>query len=194
MTHPLISDQELINSYLIGNHSSIETLIRRYKRKLFTYIYLNVKDRYLAEDLFQDTFIKVINTLRSGNYNDEGKFLPWMMRIAHNLIIDHYRKSNRIPVIDNDNDYDIFNTIRIYDESVEEKIITEQIHKDVKKLLDLLPEEQREVIIMRHFADMSFKEIAEQTNVSINTALGRMRYALINLRKLVKEKNIILSL
>jgi len=192
MTHQ--SDQELINSYLIGTHSSIETLIRRHKRKLLTYIYLNVKDRHLAEDLFQDTFIKVINTLRSGNYNDEGKFLPWMMRIAHNLIIDHYRKSNRIPVVENDNDYDIFNTIRIYDECAEEKMITEQIHKDVKKLLDLLPGEQREVIIMRHFADMSFKEIAEQTNVSINTALGRMRYALINLRKLVKEKDIILTM
>jgi len=193
MNNQLVSDQELINLYLAGNHSSIETLIRRYKRKLFTYIFLNVKDRHLAEDLFQDTFIKVINTLRTGNYNDEGKFLPWVMRIAHNLIIDHYRKSNRIPVIENDNEYDIFNTIKIYDDCVEDKLITEQIHKDVKKLLDLLPDEQREVIVMRHFGDMSFKEIAEQTNVSINTALGRMRYALINLRRLVKEKEIILS-
>jgi RNA polymerase sigma factor (sigma-70 family) len=194
MNNQLVSDQELIDLYLSGSHSSIEILIRRYKRKVFTYIYLNVKDRHLAEDLFQDTFIKVINTLRSGNYNDEGKFLPWVMRIAHNLIIDHYRKSNRIPVIDNDDEYDIFNTIRIYDDCVEDKLITEQIHQDVKKLLDLLPEEQREVIVMRHFSDMSFKEIAEQTNVSINTALGRMRYALINLRKLVKEKEIILSI
>lgn len=193
MNHQSINDQELIDSYLAGDHSCFESLIRRHKRKVLTYIYLNVKDRHLAEDLFQDTFIKVINTLRSGNYNDEGKFLPWVMRIAHNLIIDHFRKSNRIPTIENDDEYDIFNTIRIYDDCVEDKLITDQIHKDVKKLLDLLPEEQREVIFMRHFSDMSFKEIAEQTNVSINTALGRMRYALINLRKLVKEKEIILT-
>lgn len=193
MNQSLINDQELINQYLSGDHSCIEALIRRYKRKIFTYIFLNVKDRHLAEDLFQDTFIKVINTLRAGSYNDEGKFLPWVLRIAHNLIIDFYRKSNRIPVVDNDDNYDIFNTIRIYDESVEERMVTDQIHKDVKKLLDMLPEEQREVIVMRHFADMSFKEIADQTNVSINTALGRMRYALINLRKLIKEKEIILS-
>jgi RNA polymerase sigma-70 factor (ECF subfamily) len=154
---------------------------------------MNVKDRHLAEDLFQDTFIKVINNLRCGNYNDEGKFLPWVMRIAHNLIIDHFRKSNRIPTIENNDEYDIFNTIKIYDDCIEDKMITEQIHKDVKKLIALLPDEQREVIVMRHFADMSFKEIAEQTNVSINTALGRMRYALINLRRLVKENDIILS-
>jgi RNA polymerase sigma factor (sigma-70 family) len=193
MNQSSVSDQELINLYLSGNHACVETLIRRYKRKVFTYIFLNVKDRHLAEDLFQDTFIKVINTLRTGTYNDEGKFLPWVLRIAHNLIIDYYRKSNRIPLVENNEDYDIFNTIRIFDECVEEKMVTDQIHKDVKKLLDMLPDEQKEVIVMRHFADMSFKEIAEQTNVSINTALGRMRYALINLRKLVKEKDIILT-
>lgn len=189
----IISDQELIDSYLCGNHSSIEKLIRRHKRKVFTYICLNVKNKHLAEDLFQDTFIKVINTLRQGSYNDEGKFLPWVMRIAHNLIIDYFRKSNRIPTVENSDEYDIFNTIKILDESVEERIITEQIHKDVKRLIDLLPDDQKEVIVMRHFGDMSFKEIAEQTNVSINTALGRMRYALINLRRLIKEKDIILS-
>jgi len=194
MNHLQTADQELINLYIAGDHSCIDSLIRRYKKKVFTYIYLNVKDRHLAEDLFQDTFIKVINTLKSGCYNDEGKFLPWVMRIAHNLIIDHFRKSKRIPVVSNSDDYDIFDTIKIFDDCIEDKIITEQIHKDVKKLLDLLPDDQREVIFMRHFADMSFKEIAEQTNVSINTALGRMRYALINLRKLVKEKDIILSL
>ena len=193
MNHKQMSDQELISYYLEGNHAGFETLIHRHKRKLFTYILMNVKDRHLAEDIFQDTFIKVINTLRSGNYNDEGKFLPWVMRIAHNLVIDHFRKSNRIPVIENNDDYDIFNTIRIYDDCAEEKIIVDQIHKDVKKLLDFLPEEQKEVILMRHYSEMSFKEIAETTNVSINTALGRMRYALINLRKLVKEKNIILA-
>ncbi|HQI46642.1 MAG TPA: sigma-70 family RNA polymerase sigma factor [Bacteroidales bacterium] len=189
----IISDQELIDSYLSGNHASIEKLIRRHKRKVFTYICLNVKNKHLAEDLFQDTFIKVINTLRQGSYNDEGKFLPWVMRIAHNLIIDYFRKSNRIPTIENNDEYDIFNTIKIFDECVEERLITEQIHKDVKKLIDLLPDDQKEVIVMRHFGDMSFKEIAEQTNVSINTALGRMRYALINLRRLIKEKDIILS-
>ena len=194
MNQKFISDQELINLYLAGCHSSFETLVRRHKRKVFTYIYLNVKDRHLAEDLFQDTFIKVIKTLRTGNYNDEGKFLPWVMRIAHNLIIDHYRKSNRIPLVENDNDFDVFNTIKIYDECVEEKMVVQQVHEDVKKLLDFLPDDQKEVIMMRHYADMSFKEIAEQTNVSINTALGRMRYALINLRRLVKEKDIILSI
>ncbi len=193
MDQSLISDQELINMYLSGNHSCIETLIRRYKRKVFTYIFINVKDRHLSEDLFQDAFIKVINTLRSGTYNEEGKFLPWVLRIAHNLIIDHYRKSNRIPTIENNDEYDIFNTIKMYDECAEEKMVTDQIHRDVKKLIDLLPEEQKEVIVMRHFADMSFKEIAEQTGVSINTALGRMRYALINMRRLVKENEIILS-
>jgi RNA polymerase sigma factor (sigma-70 family) len=193
MNYSLASDQELINLYLNGNHECVETLILRHKTKVFTYIYLNVKDRYLAEDLFQDTFIKVINTLRTGTYNDKGKFLSWVIRIAHNLIIDYYRLSNRIPLVENNDKSDIFNTIRIFDESVEEKLVTDQIHKDVKKLLDMLPDEQREVIFMRHYADMSFKEIAEQTNVGINTALGRMRYALVNLRKLVKENNVILT-
>jgi len=154
-----------------------------------------VKDRDLADDLFQDTFIKVIKTIRAGSYNEEGKFLQWTMRIAHNLIIDHFRKSNRIPVIDNskNQDFNIFDTLNIMDKSIEERMITEQIHKDVRKLIELLPPEQKEVLYMRHYADMSFKDIAEVTNVSINTALGRMRYALINLRKLIAEKNIVLT-
>jgi RNA polymerase sigma factor (sigma-70 family) len=193
MKQSLVSDQELINLYLSGNNACIEALIKRHKSKVYTYIFLNVKERYLAEDIFQDTFIKVINTLRNGTYNDKGKFVSWVMRIAHNLIIDYYRLSNRIPLAENNEEYDIFNTIKIYDKCVEEKMVTDQIHKDVKKLLDMIPDEQREVIFMRHFADMSFKEIAEQTNVGINTALGRMRYALVNLRKLVKEKNVILT-
>ncbi len=193
MNYSLINDQELINMYLSGSYACFETLINRYKSKVFTYICLNVKNRHLAEDLFQETFIKVINTLRIGAYNDKGRFLSWVLRIAHNLIIDYYRMSKRIPLVENNDKYDIFNTIRIFDECVEEKMVTDQIHKDVKKLLDMLPDEQREVIIMRHYADMCFKEIAEQTNVSINTAQGRMRYALVNLRKLVKEKGIILS-
>jgi RNA polymerase sigma-70 factor (ECF subfamily) len=154
-----------------------------------------VKDKDLADDLFQDTFIKVINTLRSGSYNEEGKFLQWVMRIAHNLIIDHFRKSNRIPVINNskNEDFNIFDTLEITDKSIEEQIITNQIHKDLRKLIEYLPPEQKEVLYMRHYAEMSFKDIAEVTNVSINTALGRMRYALINLRKLIAEKNIVLT-
>ena len=188
-----VTDQELIGRYLAGNQSSLEKLIHRHKNRIFAYILMIVKEKELAEDLFQDTFIKVINTIRSGSYKEEGKFIQWAMRIAHNLIIDHFRKSKRIPTIENRDDFDIFEKVRIPVESIEERIITEQIHKDVKKLIDYLPKEQREVLIMRHYGDMSFKDIAEVTNVSINTALGRMRYALINLRKLVEEKNIILS-
>jgi RNA polymerase sigma-70 factor (ECF subfamily) len=188
-----VTDQELIGRYLAGNQTSLEKLIRRHKNRIFAYILMIVKEKELAEDLFQDTFIKVINTIRSGSYKEEGKFIQWAMRIAHNLIIDHFRKSKRIPTIENRDDFDIFDKVRIPVESIEERIITEQIHKDVKKLIDYLPKEQREVLIMRHYGDMSFKDIAEVTNVSINTALGRMRYALINLRKLVNEKNIILT-
>jgi RNA polymerase sigma-70 factor (ECF subfamily) len=193
MNAQTVTDQELIGRYLAGNQSSLEKLIRRHKNRIFAYILMIVKEKELAEDLFQDTFIKVINTIRSGSYKEEGKFIQWAMRIAHNLIIDHFRKSKRIPIIENRDDFDIFEKVRIPVESIEEKIVTEQIHKDVKKLIDYLPKEQREVLIMRHYGDMSFKDIAEVTNVSINTALGRMRYALINLRKLVDEKNIILS-
>jgi RNA polymerase sigma-70 factor (ECF subfamily) len=193
MNAQAVTDQELIGRYLAGNQSSLEKLIRRHKNRIFAYILMIVKEKELAEDLFQDTFIKVINTIRSGSYKEEGKFIQWAMRIAHNLIIDYFRKSKRIPTIENRDDFDIFEKVRIPVESIEERIITEQIHKDVKKLIDYLPKEQREVLIMRHYGDMSFKDIAEVTNVSINTALGRMRYALINLRKLVDEKNIILS-
>ena len=188
-----VTDQELIGRYLAGNQSSLEKLIRRHKNRIFAYILMIVKEKELAEDLFQDTFIKVINTIRSGSYKEEGKFIQWAMRIAHNLIIDHFRKAKRIPTVENRDDFDIFEKVRIPVESIEERIITEQIHKDVKKLIDYLPKEQRDVLVMRHYGDMSFKDIAEVTNVSINTALGRMRYALINLRKLVDEKNIILS-
>jgi RNA polymerase sigma factor (sigma-70 family) len=193
MTAHSVSDQELIGRYLAGNHASLERLIRRHKNRVFAYILMIVKDKELAEDLFQDTFIKVINTIRSGSYKEEGKFIQWVMRIAHNLIIDYFRKAKRIPLVENREDFDIFDKVRIPVESIEERIITEQIHKDVKKLIDYLPKEQREVLVMRHYGDMSFKDIAEVTNVSINTALGRMRYALINLRKLVSEKEVILS-
>ncbi len=189
----VISDQDLIGKYLTGDESALETIIRRHKNRVFAYILMVVKDKELAEDLFQDTFIKVINTFRSGQYKEEGKFIQWVMRIAHNLIIDYFRKSKRIPIIENNDDYDIFDKVRIPVESVEEQLIMEQIHQDVKKLIDYLPTEQKEVLVMRHYGDMSFKDIAEATNVSINTALGRMRYALINLRKLVKEKDVILT-
>ncbi|HNQ82231.1 MAG TPA: sigma-70 family RNA polymerase sigma factor [Bacteroidales bacterium] len=194
MKAAIISDQELIGKYLNGNEESLELLINRHKRKVFAYIIMVVKDDQLADDIFQDTFIKVINTIRSGSYKEEGKFIQWVMRIAHNLIIDHYRRAKRLPVVNNSSDdFDIFNLVRITDPSVEEQIITSQIHEDVRNLIELLPNEQKEVLMMRHYSDMSFKEIAEATDVSINTALGRMRYALINLRKIVKEKNIILT-
>ncbi len=190
-----LSDKELIGRYLKGDHASLESLINRHQNRVYAYILMIVKNKDLADDLFQDTFIKVINTIRAGSYNEEGKFLQWVMRIAHNLIIDHFRKSNRIPVIDNskNDDFDIFDTLNITDQSIEERIITEQIHKDVRKLIELLPSEQKEVLYMRHYAEMSFKDIAEVTDVSINTALGRMRYALINLRKIIAEKKIILT-
>ncbi len=193
MNDRTISDQELVRQYIEGDHSSLELLIKKHESKIFSYIMLIVKDRHLAEDIFQDTFIKVINTLRAGAYNEEGKFLPWVMRIAHNLIIDFFRKSKRMPMVENSEEYDIFETLRIFDQTIEDKMVVEQIHRDVKSLIEYLPEEQKQVLKMRHYSDMSFKDIAEQTNVSINTALGRMRYALINLRKLVDEKSIILT-
>lgn len=189
----VVSDQDLISRYLAGHESALEQLIRRHKNRVFAYILMVVKDKELAEDLFQDTFIKVINTFRSGQYKEEGKFIQWVMRISHNLIIDYFRKSKRIPVVENNDDFDIFEKVRIPVESTEDKIIMEQIHQDVKNLIEYLPKEQKEVLVMRHYGDMSFKDIAEVTNVSINTALGRMRYALINLRKLIKEKEVILS-
>jgi RNA polymerase sigma factor (sigma-70 family) len=193
MNDRIITDQELVRQYIEGDHYSLEKLIKRHQRKIFSYIVLMVKDKYLAEDIFQDTFIKVINTLKLGAYNEEGKFLPWVMRIAHNLIIDYFRKNKRMPFVENSEEYDIFDTLRLFDQTIEDKIIVDQIHKDVNKLIEYLPDEQKQVLKMRHYSDMSFKEIADITNVSINTALGRMRYALINLRKLVEEKSVILT-
>lgn len=188
-----ISDQELIRLFISGDHNALESLINRHQRKLFSYILIIVKDKHLAEDIFQDAFIKIINTLRSGNYNEEGKFLPWAMRISHNLIIDYFRRSKRMPMRENSEEYDLFDTLKVYDETIEDQIITGQIHNDVKKLIEHLPEEQKTVLKMRHYQEMSFKEIAQQTDVSINTALGRMRYALINLRKMIDDKNIVLT-
>lgn len=189
-----VSDQELIHRYLAGDEICLEQLIHRHKSKVYSYIHMVVKDKQSADDIFQDTFIKVIYTLKTGTYKEEGKFIQWVMRIAHNLVIDFFRKSKRIPIIDTINDdYNFLDNIPIYDESHEEKIILEQIFQDIRNMIEYLPSEQREVLIMRHYADMSFKEIAEKTDVSINTALGRMRYALINLRKMVESKEIKLT-
>lgn len=188
-----VKDRELIRNYINGHEESLSVLVSRHQQKIYSYIRMLVKDGALAEDIFQDVFVKVINTLKSGNYNEEGKFLPWVMRIAHNLSIDHFRKAKRFQVINQREDIDIFRTVKIDDDNVEDEIIKKQILKDVKKLIKELPAEQQEVLILRHYADMSFQEIADFTNVSINTALGRMRYALINLRKIIKEKEIILS-
>ena len=188
-----VSDQDLVKLYIGGDESVIEELLRRHKSKIFTSIYLLVKDQYLAEDIFQDAFIKVINTLRSGRYNEEGKFLPWVMRIAHNLVIDYFRKEKRTPTITSADGTDVLNLIQIHEESAEERMLREQTHTDLRKMIQFLPDEQKEVLIMRHYADLSFKEIAELTDVSINTALGRMRYALSNLRKMMNVKEISVS-
>lgn len=186
-----VKDKDLIRQFIAGKDASFEILLGRYRDRVFSYIVYTVRDRELANDIFQDTFIKVIKTLKKGNYNDEGKFLPWVMRIAHNLIIDHFRKNNRIPVLENDRESDQFRKISSDELNIEKSMIKGQIHREVKELVKLLPKEQRQVLIMRIYCEMSFKEIAEQSNISINTALGRMRYALINLRRLIKEKEII---
>src|SRR5690606_2190331 len=182
------TDQELIHSYLSGDNTGLETLINRHKAKVYTSIFILVKDTYLAEDLFQDTFIKVIKTLRRGKYNEEGKFLPWIIRIAHNLVIDHFRKEKRTPVITNNDGFDIFDVLHFYDESIEDQILREQTHLDLRTMIQRLPDDQKEVLIMRHYGEMSFRDIAEITDVSINTALGRMRYAINNLRKMMDAK------
>jgi RNA polymerase sigma-70 factor (ECF subfamily) len=187
-----LTDQQLIHLYLDGDTDALSSLVDRYKDKIYTSIYLLVKDKYLAEDIFQDSFIKVIDTINGGRYNEEGKFLPWVMRIAHNLCIDHFRKVKRRPVIKTSDDHDIFETLNFFDAGADEKMMQTQSHQRVTKMLDMLPEDQKEVIVMRHFADLSFKEIAQLTDCSINTALGRMRYGLINLRKMMIEKQIAL--
>jgi RNA polymerase sigma-70 factor (ECF subfamily) len=187
-----VSDNQLIAQFLNGDESGLEQLIIRHQRKVFTSIVLLVKDKELAEDLFQETFIKVIKTLRSGNYQEEGKFLPWVIRIAHNLVIDYFRKNKRMQMVRDTEEYSVMDSLKLSDENIEDKMITSQISHEVRQLIEYLPLDQREVVIMRHYGDMSFKDIAECTNVSINTSLGRMRYALINLRKLIKEKQLVL--
>jgi RNA polymerase sigma-70 factor (ECF subfamily) len=187
-----LSDGVLVSEYINGNEKSLEVLIYRHKQRIFSFILSKILNKDTAEDIFQDTFIKVIKTLKKGNYNEEGKFLPWVMRIAHNLVIDHFRRSKRIPTINNTDEFDIFTIIGDDALNAENQIIKNQILGDVKDLLEELPEDQKEVLIMRMYKDMSFKEISESTDVSINTALGRMRYALINLRKLIEKHQIIL--
>lgn len=187
------SDKDLVVNYLKGDNNSFEQLLNRHKNKVFSFIFSKVKNRDLAEDIFQDTFVKVINSLQKGKYNEEGKFLPWMMRISHNLVIDYFRKSNKVKNIRSTDDFNIFDILNNGAKSQEEEMIRKRIYSDLNLLIDLLPIEQRDVIKYRYFEDKSFKEIAELTNVSINTALGRMRYALINLRTISEERKIDLS-
>ncbi len=184
------TDIQLILSFQEGDSNALETLIARHKDKLFSSILFIVKDKYLAEDLFQETFVRIIDTLRCRRYNEEGKFLPWAMRIAHNLCVDYFRKIKRTPTIVTQENKDIFDYIHFVGDNAEQKLVRYQSYDRVHNMLSKLPEEQREVIVLRHFGDMSFKEIAEATNCSINTALGRMRYGLINLRKMMTEKQI----
>lgn len=186
------TDSELIRLFKEGDVNALNQLIERYKDKIFTSIYLLLKDRYLAEDMFQNTFIKVIETIRGGNYNEEGKFLPWVIRIAHNLCLDHFRKVKRSPAIKSADGETMLDGLLDHSDSTETKIIKKQTHDKVRRLVDLLPNDQREVIVLRHYAGLSFKEVATLTNCSINTALGRMRYGLINLRRMVDEKQIAL--
>ncbi len=188
-----LSDQLLIKHYLEGDERSFEILLNRHQQKIYTSIYLFVKDQSLAEDIFQEVFIKIIDTLRKGKYNHEGKFLQWAMRISYNMCVDYFRRSKRRPQVSPTETFDIFDVLQLADDNAEESIMKSQTHERIRKLVDMLPPEQREVVILRHYADMSFKEIAKLTRVSINTALGRMRYALINIRRLIDEKEIILQ-
>lgn len=188
-----LNDQQLIANYLNGDERAFEILLNRHQQKIYTSIYLFVKDQSLAEDILQEVFIKVIDTLRKGKYNHEGKFLQWAMRIAYNMCVDYFRRNKRRPLVSGTDSFDIFDVLQSPDLNIEQHIIRSQTHDKIRQLVDMLPPEQREVVILRHYADMSFKEIAKFTQVSINTALGRMRYALINIRKMVDEKEVVLQ-
>ena len=194
MNVQVVSDQKLLNCYLSGNRNAISQLIERHSRRVRDYIQMMVKDGDVADDIFQETFIKAVRVIDEGRYTDNGRFLSWILRIAHNQVIDHFRaqKQNR-QLNEAEAGYDVVGTLRLAERTVEDEIVCEQIASDVRRMVELLPDEQREVVMMRYYSGLSFKEIAEQTGVSINTALGRMRYALINLRKMIKEKNLILS-
>lgn len=193
MQNELLEDATLVNSYIKGDEYALEILVHRHKQKIYSFIYNKVYDKDVAEDIFQDTFIKVIRTLKRGAYNEEGKFLPWVMRISHNLVIDYFRKNNRLPKFNNTNDFNIFSVLSDSSLNAENSLIKEQVETDVRRLVDELPNDQRDVLLMRIYEDLSFKEISDKTGVSINTALGRMRYALINLRKIIDKHNIILT-
>ena len=185
-----LEDSQLLSLYKSGDEEAFKELLEKHKNRVYTTVYLIVKDRYVAEDLTQDVFIKVIKTIKNGKYNEEGKFLPWLLRISHNLAIDYFRKQKRNPTIITEDGSNIFNSMAFAENSIESNRVNKETHKKIRELIKTLPKTQREVLIMRHFTDMSFKEIAEATGVSINTALGRMRYALINLRKMLKQHNI----
>lgn len=193
-----LSDQQLVSSYMEGDTISLEALVERHKTRIFTFIISKVRNQDLAEDIFQDTFFKVIKSLQKGKYNEEGKFLPWVMRIAHNLVIDHFRKIKRMPIAGkpkfDDDGFDIFDILSNGEKTSEYVMIEGELYTQLKKMIDQLPDEQKEVLIMRHYEELTFKEIAEKTGVSINTALGRMRYSLINLRKIMQEHRIDLML
>lgn len=187
-----LNDQQLIDSYLAGDEAAFSTLLHRHKAKIYSSIYMFTKDRELADDLFQDVFIKIIDTLRKGKYNHEGKFLQWALRISYNMCVDQFRRSKRRTKVSSTESFDIFDVLESEDPNKEDSMMRDQTYDRVRTLVDMLPAEQREVVILRHYADMSFKEIACLTDVSINTALGRMRYALINIRKLIQEKELVI--
>ena len=194
MNVQVLSDQVLLNHYLSGDRSAISQLIERHSRRVKDYIHMMVKDRDVADDIFQETCNKAVRVIDEGRYTDNGKFLSWILRIAHNQVIDHFRAQRQNKsVSESEAGYDVLGTLKLAERTVEDAMVCEQIERDVRALVELLPAEQREVVMMRYFSGLSFKDIAEQTNVSINTALGRMRYALINLRRMIKEKNLILS-
>lgn len=186
-----LEDRELVHRYINGDEKSFEVLLLRHKDRIFRFINMKIRDAELSEDIFQDTFIKIINTLKAGSYNEEGKFLPWALRIAHNLVIDHFRKANKVRMISESNsmkdDYNIFHTLKLEDDNIQDEISKMELEGQLMELIDHLPESQREILIMRIFKEMSFKDIADLEDISINTALGRMRYALINLRKIIEK-------
>ena len=185
-----LSDQVLVKKYINGDNYSFEVLLNRHKSRVFAFIMSKIKNKDLSEDIFQDTYVKVVNSLQKGKYNEEGKFLPWVMRIAHNLVIDHFRKQKKMHMVRSNNDFDIFDVIKDDNINVDDRLIRDQIFSDLRGLINLLPKDQKEVLMMRYFEEMSFKKIAEHFDISINTALGRMRYALINLRVLKKKRHV----
>ena len=193
MANVQTSDALLVKNYIAGDENSLSILINRHQSKIYGFIYSKLSDRDMADDIFQDTFIKVIKTLKSNSYNEEGKFLPWVMRISHNLIIDHYRRNKKMPMFRETEDFSIFSIMSDNVPNIESQLITSQVENDLRKLIEELPEDQKEVLVMRMYQDLSFKEISELTGVSINTALGRMRYAIMNLRKVIDKHQIILT-